>query len=266
MNYLQQLSQWFKPELAAKGAAVLIAGYVVAKLLASLAERAARRHSDRHTGMMVGRAVYYAVAILVLVMVLDIFNVKLTAILAAAGIMSVALGFAAQASIANIISGLFLLIDKPFEIDDVIGVNQTTGTVTSIDLLSTKLRTFDNLYVRVPNETLVKATLTNFTRYQTRRLSLAFSIDHTADVAAAKQAMLAEAREYVHTITDPHPFVVVQGVDESGMKLELFLWVKGEAFLQAQSDLNEKINQALLNNNITLAFPRRDVINRQKIP
>ena len=159
MNFAQLLPGWFKLDLAVKGAAVLVVGIIAAKMIGKVAERASLRHSDRHTGLLLGKIVYYAISILVIVMVLDIINVKLTAILAAAGIMSVALGFAAQTSIANIISGLFLLVDRPFEVEDVIELDGMLGTVTSIDLLSTKLRTFDNLYVHVPNESLVKNKL-----------------------------------------------------------------------------------------------------------
>ena len=260
MSILNQLPQWLKPELALKGLVVFVVGLVAAKALGALARKAALRRSDHHTGMLIGKVVYYALFILVVVLVLDVFNVKLGAILAAAGIMSVALGFAAQASVANIVAGLFLLIDRPFEIDDAIELGTTVGTVTSIDLLSTKLRTFDNLYVRVPNETLVKSTVVNLTRHKTRRLKLSFPVAPGADIAAAKQALLDEARGYQHALEDPRPFVMVSGFSENGTTLDLFLWIKGEAYFQSLSDLNERGAAALAKQGISISYPHRRIV------
>ncbi|MBI4726947.1 mechanosensitive ion channel family protein [candidate division TA06 bacterium] len=261
-EFFQQLPGWLKSGLALKGLILLGLGFFAAQVLARMAEKAAAKKSEKHTAMMIGKVVYYAVIVLVLAAALDIFNVKLTAILAAAGIMSVALGFAAQTSVANIVSGFFLLMDRPFEIDDVIDFEGQQGTVTSIDLLSTKLRTFDNLYVRIPNENLIKNKIVNLTRYKTRRLCLHFKLGPETDIAAAKKIILDAARGYQHTLADPHPFTVVQGFGESGTRLDLFLWVKGEAYLQSLSDLNENIRRALLARGIRLAFPHREIINK----
>jgi small conductance mechanosensitive channel len=259
---LQQLPDWLKSGMAVKALITLAVGFFIAKGLARAAEKATARKSEKHTAMMIGKIVYYAVIVLVLVAVLDIFDVKLTAILAAAGIMSVALGFAAQTSVANIVSGFFLLVDRPFEIDDVIDFDGQMGTVTSIDLLSTKLRTFDNLYVRIPNENLIKNRIVNLTRYKTRRLGLSFNLGPEADIASAKKLILDEARGYQHALPDPRPFIVVKGFGESGTRLDLFLWVMGEAYLQSLSDLNENITRVLLESGIRQAFPHREIINK----
>jgi small conductance mechanosensitive channel len=259
---LQQLPEWLKSGMAVKALITLAIGVFAAKALAKMAEKAVAKKSEKHTAMMIGKVVYYAAIVLVLVAVLDIFDVKLTAILAAAGIMSVALGFAAQTSVANIVSGFFLMVDRPFEIDDVIDFDGQLGTVTSIDLLSTKLRTFDNLYVRIPNENLIKNKIVNLTRYKTRRLCLSFKLGSEVDIASAKKIILDETRGYQHALPDPHPFIVVQGFGESGAKLDLFLWVKGEAYLQSLSDLNENILRVLLKRGIKQAFPHREIINK----
>ncbi|MHB8156344.1 MAG: mechanosensitive ion channel family protein [Desulfocucumaceae bacterium] len=261
-DFIQQLPDWLRSGMAVKGLITLSVGFFLAKALAKMTEKAAAKRSEKHTAMMIGKVVYYAVIVLVLVAVLDIFDVKLTAILAAAGIMSVALGFAAQTSVANIVSGFFLLMDRPFEIDDVIEFEGQMGTVTSIDLLSTKLRTFDNLYVRIPNENLIKNKLVNLTRYKTRRLCLNYRLGPETDIASAKKIILDEARAYQHALPDPHPFMVVQGFGESGAKLDLFLWVRGEAYLQSLSDLNESTMRALLEHGIRPAFPHREIINK----
>ena len=109
-----------------------------------------------HGQILLKRAIFYGIMILMSMSALRELGFDLSVILGAAGILSVAIGFASQTSASNLISGLFLMMERPFSIGDVIRVEQTTGEVISIDLLSVKIRTFDNLYVRVPNESMIK--------------------------------------------------------------------------------------------------------------
>ena len=112
---------------------------------------------------------------------------KLSVLLGAAGVLTVAVGFASQTSASNIISGLFLLGERPFSVGDVIRVGSTTGEVLSIDLLSAKLRTFENLFVRIPNETLIKSEVTNLSRLPVRRLDLKIGIAYKEEVGENKE-------------------------------------------------------------------------------
>jgi hypothetical protein len=83
-------------------------------------------------------------------------GLKLGVLPGAAGILTVAIGFASQTSASNLISGLFVIAERPFVVGDIIRVAETTGEVLSVDLLSVKIRTFDNLYVRIPNEGIIR--------------------------------------------------------------------------------------------------------------
>lgn len=136
--------------------------------------------------------------------------------LRAAGIAGIAIGFASQTSISNIISGLFLISEKPFAVNDVIKAGDTTEIVLSIDLLSIKMRTFDNLYIRVPNEKIIKEELTNVTRFPIRRLNIDISVAYKEDLARVKERFESEGIEipfphisvYAGSKTSPFPFKV----------------------------------------------------------
>ncbi len=133
---------------------------VLGLFLGSLAARSVGRfmaqRTSRHHTVMVRRLVFYVIVVLFFVAALREAGFSLDVVLGAAGILTVAIGFASQTSASNMISGLFLLVEKPFEIGDFIEVDATIGEVVGIDMLSVKLRTPDNLYVRIPNETLIK--------------------------------------------------------------------------------------------------------------
>ena len=118
-------------------------------------------------------------------------------LLGAAGILSVAIGFASQTSAANIISGLFVVGERSVSVGDVIQVSTFTGEVLSIDWLSIKLRTFDNLYVRIPNEAFIKSEVTNLSKFPVRRVDLQVSIALREDIGHARSVLLQVAEDNV---------------------------------------------------------------------
>jgi len=147
----------------------------------------------------------------------------------------VALGFAAQTSASNLISGLFLLGERPFVVGDMIQVGGgSTGQVMSIDLLSVKLRTVDNLSVRVPNETLLKSELTNFTRYPIRRVDLEVTIAYGADLERARALLLAVASTHQLVLDEPRPQVVLRRLGEWGVEMQSLFWTRSENVLDAR--------------------------------
>src|SRR5262249_54810678 len=125
---------------------------------------------------LAGQISFYTVFVLFLFATLDQLGFDLSVLLGAAGIFSVAIGFASQTSASNFISGLFLIFEKVILEGDVITVDGVTGEVMSVDLLSTKIKTADNLFVRIPNEMLIKSKLINLSRFLHRRLDLIITV------------------------------------------------------------------------------------------
>ena len=146
-----------------KALAILLASYFIGKLLVARSAPVLKKTLGIQNVGIVQRIVFYLSLTLGVIFALDMLGFDIRVLLGAAGVFTVAIGFAAQTSTANIISGIFLLFEKRFGVSDIIGVGQTVGEVTSIGLLSTQLRTFDNLAVRMPNELLMKTEIKNFT-------------------------------------------------------------------------------------------------------
>ena len=151
---------------------LLVAGIVLARLARLAVSRTLARQLSRQQLMLARRLVFYTILLLFLASALRQLNFDLSVLLGAAGILTVAIGFASQTSASNLISGLFMVFEGAVEVGDVVKVGDITGEVLSVDLLSTKLRTFDNLLVRIPNETMVKTTITNLNRFPIRRVDL----------------------------------------------------------------------------------------------
>ena len=196
------------------------------------------------------------------VMVLTVFHrlgIDISAILGAAGIAGVAIGFAAQTSISNIISGLFVITERAFKITDIIEVNGTIGTVQSINLLSVILKTFDNQYVRIPNETIIKANLINYSQFPYRRVKTDLSVAYGTDLRKVEQILLAVARNNAFVLDDPAPSILWTSFSDSGINLTLMAWTKIEDFGSLRNSLFIEIDEKIKQENIIVPFQQLDI-------
>ena len=196
------------------------------------------------------------------VMVLTVFHrlgIEIRAILGAAGIAGVAIGFAAQTSISNIISGLFVITERAFRINDVIEVEGTIGTVQSINLLSVILKTFDSQYVRIPNETIIKANLINYSQFPYRRVKTELGVAYGTDLRKLEQILLSVAKNNAFIIDDPAPSILWTSFSTSSIDLTLMAWTKIEDFVNLRNSLFVEIDERLKQENIEIPFQQLDI-------
>ncbi|KXS52544.1 MAG: mechanosensitive ion channel protein MscS, partial [Marinobacter sp. T13-3] len=219
----------------------------------------AENRISRHHQVMIRRLVFYLVFIIFAMAALREVGFSLQVLLGAAGILTVAIGFASQTSASNIISGLFLVMEKPFEIGNLIEVDATVGEVVAIDLLSVKLRTRDNLYVRIPNETLIKTRVVNRSRFPIRRVDLLIGIAYAEDVERVKELLLSLAEQNTVCLEEPKPFVLVTGFGASSVDLQFSFWVVQEEFLEGRGAMMIEIKKALDQAGIEIPFPHTSV-------
>ncbi len=241
-------------------AALLIAGgFVLSRALGAISGRLTRRAGSQHLAAVAQRLVFYTGLLLALFGALNVLGIEPAALLTTAGLLTVAIGFAAQTSVANVISGIFLLIDRPFSINDTVMVDGMQGVVTGIDLLSTKIRTFENLVVRFPNEAMLKATITNYTQHSVRRVeqrvTVAYSanIDHVIDVI--ERAVIADRL----LLDEPEATILVESLGDNGVVMLVRGWCVREDFIFARSSLAQSLKEALQDAGVEIPFPQRVV-------
>jgi small-conductance mechanosensitive channel len=254
----ETLAAWSHAEQAAnwvRAGVVLVLGLALARLLAALLGRVTQRYWPVDRVQLLRRVVFWTTAGLVLASVLRQLGFDLGVLLGAAGVLTVALGFASQTSASNLISGLFLALERSFETGDAIIVGSTTGEVLSIDLLSVKLRTFDNRFVRVPNETIVKSDFVNLTRFPIRRADLMLSVAYKEDLARVRRVLFDLADGHVKVLEEPRPVVWVLGFGASGVDLQYSCWLPSLDFVQSKSDLLEAVKARFDAEGIEIPFP-----------
>ncbi|MDR2313703.1 MAG: mechanosensitive ion channel family protein [Spirochaetaceae bacterium] len=209
---------------------------------------------------MIKKGIRYAGFVLALFFVFRQMGINTTAILGAAGIASVVIGFAAQTTVSSFISGFFLLSEKPFTVGDAIKVDNITGIVLSVDLLSVKLRTFDNLFVRIPNEAISKSTLITITRFPIRRLDLSFSVAYKEDPERVRDVLFELAAENPYCLENPAPFFGIDSFGDSGINLLFNLWFEKDNFWNLKNSIIIDIKKRFQAEGIEIPYKRIDIV------
>ena len=242
-----------------RAAVVLAIGLLIAHAVSRSVVRVFRGRLDAHGTKLLKRFTYYSILVLVAATTLHQLGFNLGALLGAIGILTVAIGFAAQTSVSNLISGLFLIVERPFVIGDLLNIDGTVGEVLSIDLLSVKIRTFDNLMLRVPNETLVKSSFLNLTRFPIRRLDVQLSVAYKEDTEKVRRILFDVADRNPICLDEPRPLFIYRGYGDSGLELQFSVWAKRQNFLLLRNSIQEEIKKAFDENGIEIPFPHRSL-------
>lgn len=214
-----------------------------------------KRHSE-HYGMLASKITHYMLMVLVIIIFLTELGLSLTPLLGAAGVLGVAIGFASQTSVSNIISGFFLIAERPFSVGDIIQVGETTGVVLSIDTLSAKLRTFDNKFVRIPNETLIKSEVINITKFPIRRVDVTVSVAYKEDLSRVRAILMNIAESNPLALQEPAPLVNFHMFTASSVDLLFLVWTARENFIQLKNELNEAVKTRFDSDGIEIPFPQ----------
>jgi small-conductance mechanosensitive channel len=249
-----------------RAALLIVGGILLARAARFTVRRAFTRTLTPQQRVMLERALTYTILGLFAVSALRQLGFNLGVLVGAAGIITVAIGFASQTSASNLISGLFLTLENAVAVGDVIRVEGVTGEVLSVDLLSTKVRTFDNLLVRIPNETMVKTQITNLNRFPIRRVDLQVGVAYKQDLEEVQRVLFEVADLNPLALEEPAPLLIAQGFGESSINYQFSVWAKSENFLELRNGMQRQIKQAFDAHGIEIPFPHRTLVAASPIP
>ena len=236
---------------------ILLVGIPILMIFSRVIGNIVEKHYTPQSAMLARKGIYYTGLVFLIIIELHQLGFKITAILGAAGVAGVAIGFAAQTSLSNLISGIFLIFEKPFEVGDAITVGDTTGIVLSIDLLSVKLRQYDNKFVRIPNESLIKGQVTNVTRFPIRRYDINLGVAYKEDIKRVMEILKDVADRNPYCLDEPEPLVVFTGFGDSALQLLFAVWFLKTDFLPLRNSIMIEIKNRFDEEGIEIPFPHR---------
>lgn len=257
------MTEWTWPSWIASDAARALVLVLIAWPLihtgARFLERTLKKHVSAQAAMLGYQFVNYGGALLLILTVLREFGFDISTLIGAAGIAGVAIGFASQTSLSNLISGFFLIWEKPFGVDDVIKTQNTIGVVVAIDLLSTKIRTFDNTLVRIPNENLIKTEVTTITKYDIRRFDINLGVAYKEDVSKVVRVLKEVADANPFCLDEPEPLVLFLGFGDSSLNFLFGVWFAKADFIALRNSIQQEVHDRFREEDIEIAFPHLSI-------
>lgn len=236
---------------------VLLIAFLVAKILSLylrrfLKEKIAKGHLE-----IIVKVVSYTIIIVAVLAILPTIGVKLSGLLVVGGIAGLAIGFASQSIIGNLISGIFLMIERPIKIGNSVNIEGTGGIVEDIRIISTTIRTFDGLYIRVPNQKVFTASITNFVANVARRFEYVVGIRYSDDADKALETIKNIIEDHPLALKNPAPQVFVDNLGDSSVNIIVRIWAPSTEWFGVKTELLWKIKKAIEKEGIEIPFPQR---------
>ena len=192
-----------------------------------------------------------------------ISRVDLSGLLVAGGIIAVIIGFASQSVVSNLVSGIFLILERPVKIGDNISIGDVTGYVEHIQILSTIVRTCEGIYMRVPNEKVFTSNIKNYDSNVARRFDYRIGIGYQEDAGQAIRIIRAVIEEEPLALKNPVPSVFVDKLGDSTVELVIRIWAPSKEWYGLRTSLLQKIKTTLETNGIEIPYPQQVVWVRQ---
>ena len=243
------------------GVALLALFWLLASLSARLLRRVfARADSDPALANLAVPLVRLSILLLGVLAAVEQMGVNVGSLIAGVGIAGLAIGLAAQETLANLLAGFLLLWDRPFRLGDTVTIGGFSGAVTEIGMRSTRLRTLDQREVTIPNKDVAQQKVVNHSRYPRIRVDAPFFVGYRESVPRVRELVLAAIAGNADVLDDPPPQVVVTALADWGIALELRLWVANPAADSATLfRFLELVQAALAEAGIEAPYPQRQM-------
>lgn len=240
--------------------AIFIVGRWVAKGVTRFIERVMKKKDvDKTLVSFVGNLSYVALLAFVIIAALNQLGIQTASFIAVLGAAGLAIGLALQGSLSNFAAGVLMIIFRPFKVGHFIEGAGVSGTVESIQIFTTQLKTPDNKTIIIPNASITGDNIINYSEKGTRRLDLVFGIGYEDDIDKARQIIMGIVTEDERVFDDPVPKVLVSELADSSVNLTLRAWSKSGHHWGIHFDTIEKVKKAFDANGISIPYPQQDV-------
>jgi small-conductance mechanosensitive channel len=238
---------------------ILSFSILISRVLTLYLRRSLKDKVSKDVGETVLKFLYYGSLIVVFISILPLIGLDPSGLLLAGGITGIIIGFASQNIVGNLVSGFFLMIERPIKIGDQVQINDISGYVTDIRIISTLIRTYDGLLVRIPNQQVFTTNITNIVGHPVRRFEWTIGIRYSDDANAAIFLIKDLIDKEPFALLNPSPSVYVNDLGESSVKLIIRIWAPVSEWFSLKTRLLWNIKQTLEENGIEIQFPQRIV-------
>ncbi|MFC1890507.1 mechanosensitive ion channel family protein [Thermodesulfobacteriota bacterium] len=240
-------------------AGVLFVSLIAARMITLYVKRYFREKVDRDHLEIIVKIIRYGILTVAAVWVMTLLGVNPSGLLVAGGVAGIVIGFASQSIVGNLISGIFLMIERPIKIGEAVRIGDVSGYVEDINIISTNIRKYDGLYVRIPNESVFTSSITNLVAHAARRFEYIVGIRYSDDADKAVEIIKTFLSDEAFVLKDPEPLVFVDELGNNSVNIAVRPWAPVSEWYSMKMKLLWKIKRTLEEQGIEIAFPQRVV-------
>lgn len=238
---------------------IFLIAMIIAKAISLYLRRTLKEKVRKEHLRGIIKVIYAVIFLIAFISILPILGVDATGIAVAAGFLGLVIGLASQSVIGNLIAGIFLVVERPLKVGDQVMVEGTYGYVEDVRIMSTTIRTYDGIFVRIPNEKVFTTNIANLVTHAARRLEYDVGIRYSDDADKAVEIIKKIIDDYPLTLKNPEPYVFVDNLGNSSVDVKVRFWIPSPEWYQVKRALLWKIKKTLEENGIRVPFPQREV-------
>jgi small conductance mechanosensitive channel len=242
---------------------IFFIGKLIAKWITLIILKAMKKSKVDETLLKFLDSVIYGILIIIVVITsLGYLGIQTTSFIAILGAAGLAIALAFKDTLSNISAGIMMIIFRPLQVGELVTAGGETGTIEEINIFYTVMKTADNKVIILPNSNIVEKNIINFSRKETRRVEIIFSIGYEEDLKLAKDTIIEVLNLDERILKEPEFTVAVISLGKSSVDLTTRFWVKKEDFTKIQFDVLERVKLAFDEKNISIPYPQMDIHNK----
>lgn len=240
--------------------AFFILGLIILKIVRGIVVRTTMKSRlDKSAATFIISIVTVVLYIALVIVVVSALGFSTAGIIAAFSAIALAVALALQDSLASLANGIIIIFTKPFKKGDYVEINGKDGLVQDIRLFNTKIVTYNNEEILIPNNQILGSTLINYSTMSLRRVVIEVPIPYSAELSEVKEILLSTLNSHQDVVKTPAPAVVLDGYGDSALKFKARAWTPNEKYWDTRASLFEMIFNNLREKGIEIPFNQLDV-------
>lgn len=249
--------------IAVKSIIILIIGLLILKILLAVVQRVLKRSKlDPSLYVFIANIIKVLGWIFIIISICGIIGINTNTFVAVLGAAGAAIALALKDSLANIAGGIIIIVTKPFKMGDDIDIGETAGIVQEIDLMCTRLKTYDNQAISVPNGKITTSVLKNATTEAVRRVDLVFPIAYEDDFQELKKTLLKLVMGNEDIFSQPEPFVGITNHKDGIFEVSVRVWCYTEKYWNIRNYIEENVKTAFNEAGIAMPLAKMEIVNK----
>lgn len=243
------------------GILMMVVGVILARVISIIFKRYVSANLPENTAKNFHKIIYYGIIMITVFVVITSQGIDLSGLMVAGGIFGVIIGFATQSVVSNLISGIFLIFDRPAKVGDLIEITNSKvyGRLMDITIFSTKIKLFDGSIVRVPNEKIFTSEIRNVSESVVRRIDVALGVAYNEDIDHVIEVIKKSLEKQPYVLREPEPVVETESLGDSSVKLKVLAWIPRDEWDNVGPVLLKVIKKSLDEEGIEIPFPQRTI-------